>query len=83
MTVLPEEQRSIIALAFWEGLSHSEVAVRTGVPFGTAATVIVWAASPRAPQTPVYGADPSDSARSITFLSSFRDISHPVSMSDM
>lgn len=37
---LPEEQREMIALAFWDGLSHSEVAARTGVPLGTVKTRI-------------------------------------------
>lgn len=40
MALLPEEQRQMIALAFWEGLSHSEVAARTGVPLGTVKTRI-------------------------------------------
>jgi RNA polymerase sigma-70 factor (ECF subfamily) len=40
MSILPEEQRNMIALAFWEGLSHSEVAARTGVPLGTVKTRI-------------------------------------------
>ena len=40
MAILPEEQRNMIALAFWEGLSHSEVAARTGVPLGTVKTRI-------------------------------------------
>ncbi|MBI2688063.1 MAG: sigma-70 family RNA polymerase sigma factor [Acidobacteria bacterium] len=40
MSNLPEEQRSIIALAFWEGLSHSEVAAKTGLPLGTVKTRI-------------------------------------------
>ena len=40
MAILPEEQRSMISLAFWDGLSHSEVATRTGLPLGTVKTRI-------------------------------------------
>lgn len=40
MEALPEEQRRMIALAFWDGLSHAEVAARTGVPLGTVKTRI-------------------------------------------
>ena len=32
---LPKEQRSLIDLAFFEGLTHSEIAARTGDPLGT------------------------------------------------
>ncbi|KQU53387.1 RNA polymerase subunit sigma [Bosea sp. Leaf344] len=32
---LPEEQLSLVRLAFFEGLSHAEVAERTGLPLGT------------------------------------------------
>jgi RNA polymerase sigma-70 factor (ECF subfamily) len=32
---LPEEQLALVRLAFFEGLSHSEVAERTGQPLGT------------------------------------------------
>jgi RNA polymerase sigma-70 factor (ECF subfamily) len=32
---LPEEQLALVRLAFFEGLSHSEIADRTGVPLGT------------------------------------------------
>ena len=33
--VLPTEQRDVLALAFWGGLSQSEIAARTGIPLGT------------------------------------------------
>lgn len=32
---LPPEQLELVKLAFFEGLSHSEVAARTGLPLGT------------------------------------------------
>ncbi|MBI3522657.1 MAG: sigma-70 family RNA polymerase sigma factor [Chloroflexi bacterium] len=32
---LPVEQRQVLALAFWGGLSQSEIAERTGTPLGT------------------------------------------------
>ncbi|MEO6759921.1 MAG: sigma-70 family RNA polymerase sigma factor [Saprospiraceae bacterium] len=40
MTTLPKEQRNVIAMAFWQGLTHSEVASRTGIPLGTVKTRI-------------------------------------------
>ncbi len=32
---LPEEQRSLVELAYYEGLSHAELAIRVGAPVGT------------------------------------------------
>ena len=32
---LPEEQLGLVRLAFFEGLSHSQIAERTGLPLGT------------------------------------------------
>jgi RNA polymerase sigma-70 factor, ECF subfamily len=40
MTKLPEEQRKSLELSFFEGLSHSEIAERTGEPLGTIKTRI-------------------------------------------
>jgi RNA polymerase sigma-70 factor (ECF subfamily) len=38
MTQLPIEQTDLIKLAFFGGLSHSEIAERTGIPLGTVKT---------------------------------------------
>jgi len=35
MEGLPEEQRALVRLAFFDSLSHSEIAIRTGLPLGT------------------------------------------------
>ena len=32
---LPEEQRTVMSLAFWSGLSQTEIAERSGTPLGT------------------------------------------------
>ena len=32
---LPQEQREVLSLAFWSGLSQTEIAKRTGAPLGT------------------------------------------------
>jgi RNA polymerase sigma-70 factor (ECF subfamily) len=37
---LPVEQREMLHLAFFEGLTHSEIAARTGSPLGTIKTRI-------------------------------------------
>jgi RNA polymerase sigma-70 factor (ECF subfamily) len=35
VALLPREQRDALSLAFWSGLSQSEIAKRTGTPLGT------------------------------------------------
>ncbi len=35
MAVLPEEQMALLRLAFFDGLSHRDIADRTGMPLGT------------------------------------------------
>jgi RNA polymerase sigma-70 factor (ECF subfamily) len=37
---LPAEQRSLLDMAFFQGLTHSEIAAKTGEPLGTVKTRI-------------------------------------------
>jgi RNA polymerase sigma-70 factor, ECF subfamily len=38
LDALPEQSRALIDLAYYEGLTHSEIARRTGMPLGTVKT---------------------------------------------
>lgn len=38
MRNLPDEQRAVLVMAFYEGLSHSQIARRAGIPIGTVKT---------------------------------------------
>ena len=37
---LPDDQRSVVTMAYYDGLSHAEIADRTGIPLGTIKTRI-------------------------------------------
>jgi RNA polymerase sigma-70 factor (ECF subfamily) len=40
LAALPEEQRSVIEMGFFGGITHEEIARRTGIPLGTIKTRI-------------------------------------------
>jgi len=35
LAALPEEQRALVEMGFFDGITHAEIAVRTGIPLGT------------------------------------------------
>ena len=40
LAALPQEQRKLLEMAFFEGMTHSEIAAKTGEPLGTVKTRI-------------------------------------------
>lgn len=40
LTVLSEQERGMVSLAFFQGLSHQEIATQTGAPLGSVKTVL-------------------------------------------